>query len=96
MVQNPTDKDIYLMHILIDKQFKKMFGAEIALFPFKKITTKHLCLYQHIETDESVKKPDHLKMTVSSEEEREAISQLQEAISSNFITPGLLILIHML
>ncbi|XP_067297895.1 ubiquitin-like modifier-activating enzyme 6 [Pseudorasbora parva] len=42
---------------------------------------------KHIETDESVKKPDHLKMTVSSEEEREAISQLQEAINSNFITP---------
>uniref|UniRef100_A0A8C1B871 Ubiquitin-like modifier-activating enzyme 6 n=1 Tax=Cyprinus carpio carpio TaxID=630221 RepID=A0A8C1B871_CYPCA len=37
----------------------------------------------HIETDETVKKPDQLKMTVSSEEEREAISQLQEAISSN-------------
>lgn len=71
-------------------------GGESALFPFKKITTKHLYLYQHIETDESVKKPDHLKMTVSSEEEREAISQLQEAISSSFITLGLLILIHIL
>uniref|UniRef100_A0A8C1H6W6 Ubiquitin-like modifier-activating enzyme 6 n=1 Tax=Cyprinus carpio carpio TaxID=630221 RepID=A0A8C1H6W6_CYPCA len=42
----------------------------------------------HIETDETVKKPDQLKMTVSSEEEREAISQLQEAISSNSVTPG--------
>uniref|UniRef100_A0A8C2J6D7 Ubiquitin like modifier activating enzyme 6 n=1 Tax=Cyprinus carpio TaxID=7962 RepID=A0A8C2J6D7_CYPCA len=41
----------------------------------------------HIETDETVKKPDQLKMTVSSEEEREAISQLQEAISSNSVTP---------
>uniref|UniRef100_A0A8C1ZMX9 Ubiquitin-like modifier-activating enzyme 6 n=1 Tax=Cyprinus carpio TaxID=7962 RepID=A0A8C1ZMX9_CYPCA len=43
---------------------------------------------EHIETDETVKKPDQLKMTVSSEEEREAISQLQEAISSNSVTPG--------
>ncbi|XP_048053522.1 ubiquitin-like modifier-activating enzyme 6 [Megalobrama amblycephala] len=42
---------------------------------------------KHIETDETVKKPDHLKMTVSSEEEREAISQLQDAINSSFITP---------
>uniref|UniRef100_A0A8C1H6A9 Ubiquitin-like modifier-activating enzyme 6 n=1 Tax=Cyprinus carpio carpio TaxID=630221 RepID=A0A8C1H6A9_CYPCA len=42
---------------------------------------------KHIETDETVKKPDQLKMTVSSEEEREAISQLQEAISSNSVTP---------
>uniref|UniRef100_A0A673GBB0 E1 ubiquitin-activating enzyme n=1 Tax=Sinocyclocheilus rhinocerous TaxID=307959 RepID=A0A673GBB0_9TELE len=41
----------------------------------------------HIETDETVKKPDQVKMTVSSEEEREAISQLQEAINSNFVTP---------
>uniref|UniRef100_A0A8C1YAR1 Ubiquitin-like modifier-activating enzyme 6 n=1 Tax=Cyprinus carpio TaxID=7962 RepID=A0A8C1YAR1_CYPCA len=31
---------------------------------------------KHIETDETVKKPDQLKMTVSSEEEREAISHL--------------------
>uniref|UniRef100_A0A672S7J6 Ubiquitin-like modifier-activating enzyme 6 n=1 Tax=Sinocyclocheilus grahami TaxID=75366 RepID=A0A672S7J6_SINGR len=37
---------------------------------------------KHIETDETVKKPDQLKMTVSSEEERQAISQLQEAINS--------------
>uniref|UniRef100_A0A673KU96 Ubiquitin-like modifier-activating enzyme 6 n=1 Tax=Sinocyclocheilus rhinocerous TaxID=307959 RepID=A0A673KU96_9TELE len=37
---------------------------------------------KHIETDETVKKPDQLKMTVSSEEERQAISQLQEAIIS--------------
>ncbi|XP_016088713.1 ubiquitin-like modifier-activating enzyme 6 isoform X1 [Sinocyclocheilus grahami] len=42
---------------------------------------------KHIETDETVKKPDQVKMTVSSEEEREAISQLQEAINSNFVTP---------
>lgn len=87
------------MHVLIDKQLKKLLDrngtrvAEIIRFPFKKIT-KGLYLYQHIETDETVKKPDHLKMTVSSEEEREAISQLQEAINSSFITPGLLKLIH--
>uniref|UniRef100_A0A673KPW9 Ubiquitin-like modifier-activating enzyme 6 n=1 Tax=Sinocyclocheilus rhinocerous TaxID=307959 RepID=A0A673KPW9_9TELE len=42
---------------------------------------------KHIETDETVKKPDQLKMTVSSEEERQAISQLQEAIISSFVTP---------
>uniref|UniRef100_A0A8C1SWP9 Ubiquitin-like modifier-activating enzyme 6 n=1 Tax=Cyprinus carpio TaxID=7962 RepID=A0A8C1SWP9_CYPCA len=44
-------------------------------------------LYQHIETDETVKKPDQLQMTVSSEEERQAISQLQKAISSSSVTP---------
>uniref|UniRef100_A0A671RPG8 Ubiquitin-like modifier-activating enzyme 6 n=1 Tax=Sinocyclocheilus anshuiensis TaxID=1608454 RepID=A0A671RPG8_9TELE len=49
--------------------------------------TKCVYLYQHIETDETVKKPDQLKMTVSSEEERQAISQLQEAINSSFVTP---------
>ncbi|XP_060720529.1 ubiquitin-like modifier-activating enzyme 6 isoform X1 [Tachysurus vachellii] len=38
----------------------------------------------HIETDETVKKPDHLKLSVSSEEEREAISQLEAATSSGF------------
>ncbi|XP_051983548.1 ubiquitin-like modifier-activating enzyme 6 [Xyrauchen texanus] len=42
---------------------------------------------KHIETDENAKKPEQIKVTVSSEEEREAISQLQEAINSDFITP---------
>ncbi|XP_037388665.1 ubiquitin-like modifier-activating enzyme 6 [Pygocentrus nattereri] len=42
---------------------------------------------KHIETDETAKKPDQLKLTVSSEEEREAISQLEEVITSGFITP---------
>ncbi|XP_030643913.1 ubiquitin-like modifier-activating enzyme 6 isoform X2 [Chanos chanos] len=41
---------------------------------------------KRIETDETVKKPDQTKLTVSSEEEREAVSQLEEAISSHFIT----------
>ncbi|XP_056620509.1 ubiquitin-like modifier-activating enzyme 6 isoform X1 [Triplophysa dalaica] len=41
---------------------------------------------KHIETDESIKKPDQVKVTVSSEQERVAISQLQETISLNFIT----------
>uniref|UniRef100_A0AAR2M557 Ubiquitin-activating enzyme E1 C-terminal domain-containing protein n=1 Tax=Pygocentrus nattereri TaxID=42514 RepID=A0AAR2M557_PYGNA len=35
---------------------------------------------KHIETDETAKKPDQLKLTVSSEEEREAISQLEEML----------------
>uniref|UniRef100_A0A8C1B858 E1 ubiquitin-activating enzyme n=1 Tax=Cyprinus carpio carpio TaxID=630221 RepID=A0A8C1B858_CYPCA len=55
--------------------------------PLRKIT-KCEYLYQHIETDETVKKPDQLQMTVSSEEERQAISQLQKAISSSSVTPG--------
>uniref|UniRef100_A0AAR2K070 Ubiquitin-activating enzyme E1 C-terminal domain-containing protein n=1 Tax=Pygocentrus nattereri TaxID=42514 RepID=A0AAR2K070_PYGNA len=38
--------------------------------------------FDHIETDETAKKPDQLKLTVSSEEEREAISQLEEVITS--------------
>uniref|UniRef100_A0A8C6L3Q1 Ubiquitin-like modifier-activating enzyme 6 n=1 Tax=Nothobranchius furzeri TaxID=105023 RepID=A0A8C6L3Q1_NOTFU len=40
-----------------------------------------------IETDESAKKPDQLKMPLSSEEEREAITQLEQAITSNKTTP---------
>uniref|UniRef100_A0A672IN69 Ubiquitin-like modifier-activating enzyme 6 n=1 Tax=Salarias fasciatus TaxID=181472 RepID=A0A672IN69_SALFA len=40
-----------------------------------------------IETDESAKKPDQMKMPVSSEEEREAIVQLEEAIATDRVTP---------
>ncbi|KAM7419181.1 hypothetical protein PAMA_016345 [Pampus argenteus] len=39
-----------------------------------------------IETDETAKKPDHIKMPLSSEEEREAIIQLEQAIATN-VTP---------
>ncbi|KAG7458825.1 hypothetical protein MATL_G00224740 [Megalops atlanticus] len=42
---------------------------------------------KQIETDETVKKPDNTKLTVSSEEEREAISHLEEAIASHSVTP---------
>ncbi|XP_049575707.1 ubiquitin-like modifier-activating enzyme 6 [Syngnathus scovelli] len=38
-----------------------------------------------IETDEAAKKPDQLKMPLSSEEERAAIGQLQYAISGDFV-----------
>ncbi|XP_061131336.1 ubiquitin-like modifier-activating enzyme 6 [Syngnathus typhle] len=38
-----------------------------------------------IETDEGAKKPDQLKMPLSSEEERAAIGQLQYAISGDFV-----------
>ncbi|XP_069023197.1 ubiquitin-like modifier-activating enzyme 6 [Embiotoca jacksoni] len=40
-----------------------------------------------IETDESAKKPDQVKMPLSSEEEREAIAQLEEAIATDRVTP---------
>ncbi|GLD66426.1 ubiquitin-like modifier-activating enzyme 6, partial [Lates japonicus] len=40
-----------------------------------------------IETDETVKKPDQIKMPQSSEEEREAITQLEQAIAANSVTP---------
>ncbi|KAI5087744.1 ubiquitin-like modifier-activating enzyme 6, partial [Silurus meridionalis] len=43
---------------------------------------------KHIETDEMAKKPDQMKLTVSSEEEREAISHLEEAITSGFRPEG--------
>uniref|UniRef100_A0A671MJE7 Ubiquitin-like modifier-activating enzyme 6 n=1 Tax=Sinocyclocheilus anshuiensis TaxID=1608454 RepID=A0A671MJE7_9TELE len=72
--------DIY--NIPYSEEVKRIFNASIWVCFFF-----YLC---HIETDETVKKPDQVKMTVSSEEEREAISQLQEAINSNFVTPGLL------
>lgn len=39
-----------------------------------------------IETDETAKKPDLVKMPISSEEEREAISQLEEAIATDNVT----------
>uniref|UniRef100_A0A673KSR5 Ubiquitin-like modifier-activating enzyme 6 n=1 Tax=Sinocyclocheilus rhinocerous TaxID=307959 RepID=A0A673KSR5_9TELE len=83
-----------LARLKFDKYFKKKALQLLHSFPLDtrlkdgslKIT-KCVYLYQHIETDETVKKPDQLKMTVSSEEERQAISQLQEAIISSFVTP---------
>ncbi|XP_028661674.2 ubiquitin-like modifier-activating enzyme 6 [Erpetoichthys calabaricus] len=39
-----------------------------------------------IETDENAKKPDHIKLNVSSEEEREAINLLERAISNNIVS----------
>ncbi|MBN3293635.1 UBA6 enzyme, partial [Polypterus senegalus] len=39
-----------------------------------------------IETDENAKKPDHIKLNVSSEEEREAINLLERAISNNTVS----------
>ncbi|KAJ8000486.1 hypothetical protein DPEC_G00180630 [Dallia pectoralis] len=42
---------------------------------------------KRIETDENVKKPDQMKLTVSSEEERDAIAQLEEAIAADHVTP---------
>ncbi|KAK7929426.1 hypothetical protein WMY93_005821 [Mugilogobius chulae] len=39
-----------------------------------------------IVTDETAKKPDQIKLTTSSEEEREAIEQLDKAIATNCIT----------
>ncbi|XP_040892597.1 ubiquitin-like modifier-activating enzyme 6 [Toxotes jaculatrix] len=40
-----------------------------------------------IETDETAKKPDQMKMPQSSEEEREAITQLEQAIAADNVTP---------
>ncbi|XP_076848600.1 ubiquitin-like modifier-activating enzyme 6 [Brachyhypopomus gauderio] len=42
---------------------------------------------KRIETDETAKKPEKMKLTVTSEEEREAISQLEETITTGFVTP---------
>lgn len=39
-----------------------------------------------IETDETAKKPDQIKMPLSSEEEREAITQLEQAIATDSVT----------
>lgn len=44
---------------------------------------------QSIETDETAKKPDQIKMSLSSEEEREAIAQLEQAITTNKAKPGI-------
>nr|XP_046269244.1 ubiquitin-like modifier-activating enzyme 6 [Scatophagus argus]XP_046269252.1 ubiquitin-like modifier-activating enzyme 6 [Scatophagus argus] len=40
-----------------------------------------------IETDETAKKPDLIKGPLSSEEEREAITQLEQAIATDAVTP---------
>ncbi|KAG8014818.1 Ubiquitin-like modifier-activating enzyme 6, partial [Nibea albiflora] len=39
-----------------------------------------------IETDETARKPDQIKMPLSSEEEREAITQLEQAIATDSVT----------
>lgn len=41
---------------------------------------------QCIVTDETAKKPDQIKMPLSSEEEREAITQLEQAIATDSVT----------
>lgn len=43
---------------------------------------------QSVETDETAKKPDLIKMPVNSEEERDAITHLEQAISIGGITSG--------
>uniref|UniRef100_A0A674NBJ8 Ubiquitin-like modifier-activating enzyme 6 n=1 Tax=Takifugu rubripes TaxID=31033 RepID=A0A674NBJ8_TAKRU len=45
-------------------------------------------LDKSVETDETAKKPDLIKMPVNSEEEREAITHLEQAISTCGITSG--------
>ncbi|KAF3687627.1 Ubiquitin-like modifier-activating enzyme 6 [Channa argus] len=40
-----------------------------------------------IETDETAKKPDQIKLPLSSEEEREAIAQLEQAIATDGVQP---------
>ncbi|XP_006787336.1 ubiquitin-like modifier-activating enzyme 6 [Neolamprologus brichardi] len=40
-----------------------------------------------IETDETAKKPDQIKMPLSSEEERDAIAHLEQAIATDRVTP---------
>lgn len=51
-----------------------------------------LCSYQCIETDETARKPDQIKMPLSSEEERDAITHLEQAIATDRVTPGMQIL----
>lgn len=45
-------------------------------------------LFQCVETDETAKKPDLIKMPVNSEEEREAIAHLEQAISAGCVSSG--------
>uniref|UniRef100_A0A8C1PNZ7 Ubiquitin-like modifier-activating enzyme 6 n=1 Tax=Cyprinus carpio TaxID=7962 RepID=A0A8C1PNZ7_CYPCA len=75
--------DIY--NIPYSEEVKRIFNTSIWV---SKLEVPEYRPAEKVSTDETVKKPDQLKMTVSSEEEREAISQLQEAISSNSVTPG--------
>lgn len=43
---------------------------------------------QSVETDETAKKPELITTPVNSEEEREAITHLEEAISAGGVTSG--------
>uniref|UniRef100_A0A8C9T4N7 E1 ubiquitin-activating enzyme n=1 Tax=Scleropages formosus TaxID=113540 RepID=A0A8C9T4N7_SCLFO len=52
-----------------------------------KMKKKIVPVLVRIETDEMAKKPDQTKLSVSSEEEREAIAQLERAICTQAITP---------
>lgn len=62
--------------------------ASLPVFDFSLCALKHnvqcyarLSL-QCVETDETAKKPDLIKMPVNSEEEREAITHLEQAVSA--------------
>lgn len=63
--------------------------ATFAFHPRKQILKLSLaCPLQCIETDETAKKPDLIKMPLSSEDEREAIAQLERAIAADGVTAG--------
>jgi len=47
-----------------------------------------ICPFQCIETDEAARKPDSMKLPLSSEEEREAIARLEQAIATDNVTAG--------
>ena len=73
------------------RESKLLHWSGLWFLSFKKIQSCLLlliCPFQCIETDETAKKPDQMKMPQSSEEEREAIIQLEQAIGTDGVTPG--------
>uniref|UniRef100_A0A8K9WSS6 Ubiquitin-activating enzyme E1 C-terminal domain-containing protein n=1 Tax=Oncorhynchus mykiss TaxID=8022 RepID=A0A8K9WSS6_ONCMY len=78
--------------ILARLKFDKYFKRKVTLLPpshppSHPHTHTHTHALTRIETDENVKKPDQMKLSVSSEEEREAIAQLEEVITAGHVTP---------
>uniref|UniRef100_A0A667YQ29 Ubiquitin like modifier activating enzyme 6 n=1 Tax=Myripristis murdjan TaxID=586833 RepID=A0A667YQ29_9TELE len=91
---------VVLARLKFDKYFKRKALQLLHSFPLDTrlkdgskfvsmslLPTKGSSGFTCIETDETAKKPDQMKMTLSSEEEREAITQLEEAIAANKVTP---------
>lgn len=62
--------------------------SDLSLRALKQNLLGRASLFQCVETDETAKKPDLIKTPVNSEEEREAITHLEQAISAGGVSSG--------